>query len=789
MKNKPSIFFQLAIIIGAVALFIILQTALAQEELDITFPVAELGNCKDETSCKTYCDKPENAGPCLDFAERYDLMPQSEIERARKVIGKTGPGGCRARQCETFCNDIKNIDACLAFAEENGLMPPEELEEAQKVQAALKQGAKLPGNCKNKDECDRYCKSPQSAEQMEECINFAERAGFIPPGELEKARTALRVMKETGLKPPPCRGDHECMEYCSESEERLLNECLPFAEAAGFISPGEVKMIKATKGRGPGGCVGEACKHFCEDEANQEACANFMTELLEKNPDLNIEDIIPEEDRARMQEGLGQMQDALDQAPEEVRICIEEKFPGIVQKIESGNFSPRDMMAVGPRMGNAMRGCFEKNMPAPPAEVQECFTELGVDFKKMKGPPGPELMSQIEECMANKFGGEGGFPGGPDGQGFGGGAIPDGAFATEGPNGITVMMKNSNGIQEFSILPSGGSPYGGGLSNCPKEHKAETPFGESSFPFQVVITDCDGEQHEFTLDSVGGPPSGGPPGGSEMPPGMEECFTEIGLPFPPRRPPSAEEQQRLGACMRSKFGGGPGEDEHEGPPSGFPGEPGEFPGGAPGGFPGGPGGASPEMMECFAREGWNRQGPPSQEIIQACVGEFGPSDQGFGPPDGFPPDFEPGEGFIPSEGEEGSPPTFGPPQGLTPEQLQQQFPSGQPTQEQIQQYQQQYQQQFQEQFQQQYQQQYQQQCIAQGGVWDGANCQPPQGAPGGPPGGGTDPATQCVQGGGTWNGTTCQFGGGGFLYQPSPQARFNPPSLLGFFAQILLGIR
>src|SRR3989338_4698512 len=74
---------------------------------DIQFPVKELGNCQDKSSCKSYCDKPENAKACVNFAEKNNLMSKEEVETAKKFIaaGNKGPGGCSGKnECETYCN-------------------------------------------------------------------------------------------------------------------------------------------------------------------------------------------------------------------------------------------------------------------------------------------------------------------------------------------------------------------------------------------------------------------------------------------------------------------------------------------------------------------------------------------------------------------------------------------------------------------------------------------------------------------------------------------------------------
>lgn len=243
----------------------------------VTYPVAELGNCKNQDECAAYCDLPENMEVCLDFAEAHNLLPPLEIKMARDMLEleeTAGPGGCEGHiECAAYCDDISHIEECVAFAEEHGLIPPEELEEAKKVMAAIRQGIQPP-NCKSKSECDIYCQAPEHAE---ECITFAEAAGLMPPDELEEAKKFLAAIKK-GVKPPACSGKEECDIYCAAEEH--LEECLTFAEAAGFISPEDAAMARRTGGKGPGGCRGkEECDAFCEDPANAEECINFAEEF------------------------------------------------------------------------------------------------------------------------------------------------------------------------------------------------------------------------------------------------------------------------------------------------------------------------------------------------------------------------------------------------------------------------------------------------------------------------------------------------------------------------------
>ncbi len=399
MKTK-SLFF--AILIAGITsggLLFCKQSAKAGFD-DIQYPVAELGGCKDKEGCKTYCDKQENIKACVGFAEKNDLMPQGEIDAAKKFIeaGAKGPGGCTGREkCEAYCDDINNMDECVAFAEKSGVMSPQQLEEAKKVQAAIKKGIKPPP-CKGKKECDSYCEDPNN---MEECITFGAEAGFLQGKELEDSKKMLQALKK-GVKPPPCKGKEACDAYCGDpnnmekcvtfaieagfmqgkeledsqkmlqalkkgvkpptcngkeecdrycSEESHMEECMNFAEAAGFMTKEQADMARKTGGKGPGGCKGkEECEAFCNDPNNQETCFNFAKE----------NGMIPEADLKRMEEGKQKFKETMSQMPETVVSCLKEKLGNDeVEKYRSGAIMPpRDI-------GDKMRECFEKNRPEP----------------------------------------------------------------------------------------------------------------------------------------------------------------------------------------------------------------------------------------------------------------------------------------------------------------------------------------------------------------------------------------------------------------------------------------
>lgn len=297
----------------------------AQETLPVTFPVEELGGCRNFRECADFCDKPENFKVCNDFSQAHGMVAPEQGERARQMLELVdlgGPGGCKGQEeCETYCNAPNHMEECIIFAKEHNLIPPEELKEVEMVLAAIKKGVKPPpcpgkkacdiycsqpehleeclgfgeaagfisseeaamarktggkgpGECRGREECDVFCQDPAN---MEACINFGLEYGFIPPEEIEDVKKTLEALKK-GVKPPNCRGREECDVYCSQPEQ--AEECVDFAVAAGFMEPEEAeqakKMMKLGIISGPGNCKGkEECEAYCDNPENMLECVEF----------------------------------------------------------------------------------------------------------------------------------------------------------------------------------------------------------------------------------------------------------------------------------------------------------------------------------------------------------------------------------------------------------------------------------------------------------------------------------------------------------------------------------
>lgn len=344
--NLKKLLISTAILLSSLLLSYALIAQATSKE-DISFPVAELGNCQNQAECRAYCDQPDNFSACFAFARKHNLLEgplakesEEKLDKFAGALKDGGPGGCKTHQgCEAFCNNTDNISACIDWAERNGVFSGRELEEAKRVKQALDRGAKLPGNCRNKNECERYC---GSGDNIDECLAFAEESRFLPQEELEKARKFAEYMKR-GETPGGCRSEEQCERYCFEEDH--LEECVAFAEKAGFASKEEVEMFKKTGGRGPGGCRGRACETYCNDPAHQEECFNWAKE----------HGVLREEDLQRARDGAQQFRQHIQQMPPEVTQCLKETVgEEVLNKLESGEFiPPRDL-------GEKMRTCFEK---------------------------------------------------------------------------------------------------------------------------------------------------------------------------------------------------------------------------------------------------------------------------------------------------------------------------------------------------------------------------------------------------------------------------------------------
>ncbi|MCX6736352.1 MAG: hypothetical protein NTZ13_04680 [Candidatus Parcubacteria bacterium] len=350
MKQHKNIFISAVFAVAMILFSTAMVYAQNVSPGNIGYPIPELGNCRNQSACKDFCEKGGNMVACINFAEKKGMLSGEELSVskivAEKVASKQTPGGCTTKEsCESFCQGkVDNINECIAFGEELGVIPASELAEAKKIASALSKGSKMPGACKTKNECESFC---AVGSHIDECLNFAEAAGILPADQLAEARKVAPFLKN-GETPGKCQTKDECNAYCDEDSH--FDECIGFAEKAGFISAEDSAMAKKVGGKGPGGCKGkDECTAYCDKEENATACANFAKE----------KGLLTAEQEENINTGVDRMKAGLEQIPEEARgeiiSCLEnslgkDKFDRIMAK--------QDMPTQS--MGGKIEACFGK---------------------------------------------------------------------------------------------------------------------------------------------------------------------------------------------------------------------------------------------------------------------------------------------------------------------------------------------------------------------------------------------------------------------------------------------
>lgn len=322
-----------------------------------SFPIAELGSCNNKKECKAYCDKKENIVVCANYAADHGMISKEQAAKAKEfsdAIVNGGPAGCSDfNSCQKVCSDTANIDECLAFGEKHSLLSTEELSKAKKAAQAIKNGGKLPGGCNNMKSCEAYC---TVSSHLDECLAFAKDSGLMSQEEITEAQKVLPLIKE-GKTPGKCTSKAKCQEYCDNGDH--FDECISFAEQAGFVSKEEATIAKKVGGKGPGGCHTQAsCDAYCNNPANTKECFNFAKE----------KGILSEEKVKQIEDGMLRLKNNFDQMPKEIKDCMNSSLgEDTLSQIKNGTLTP------GPEIGKKIESCVESFKPKLMETLNKAF--------------------------------------------------------------------------------------------------------------------------------------------------------------------------------------------------------------------------------------------------------------------------------------------------------------------------------------------------------------------------------------------------------------------------------
>src|SRR3989344_1347442 len=358
------------------------------------------GNCEG-AECETYCGVISHFAECADFGEKVGLMTKEETDAMRK-IARSGitetPGNCKTKEsCLKYCDNSANAVVCMEFAQKAGFIPKEDAEAVGKILPYLKSGGKLPGGCTTKESCDVYCDSDS---HTNECIDFAEKVGFMTKADAEIVR------KSGGKSPGNCRSREACDNYCKDATH--TDECIDFAVKAGLISKEDAEMAKKYKiTSGPGNCKGKAeCEAFCVLPENQETCFNFAKD----------HGMLSEEDLKNIEEQK-KFLESLDKAPLEWLCCLEKELGlSFFERFKAGKLTRAE--AKSPALETAQRKCESEMVQDTRKKIDACLglscSEFEACLKALQSSNGdqqqqggdtsdPAISAKVQACQQEKI--------------------------------------------------------------------------------------------------------------------------------------------------------------------------------------------------------------------------------------------------------------------------------------------------------------------------------------------------------------------------------------------------
>ena len=243
------------------------------KQYNITFPIADLGNCAGPQECRDFCEEPDNKAVCMDFSKKKGLHKEIEREdgmdagKRDELVEKAKTElGCTSKEaCNSLCDSDPTL--CEAFAKKHGVYkkpppPPDRYTSTQKIQLIEK--AKTAFGCTSMESCKVVCeKNPQA------CMAFAKKHGF----DKNEARLTPGTSPNYGTQrfgKGGCNSEESCKKYCQEHPD----ECPGFKGYTKAIEGSRSAEIKIKKYIGPSGCRNEAeCKSWCNDYPDK--CPGF----------------------------------------------------------------------------------------------------------------------------------------------------------------------------------------------------------------------------------------------------------------------------------------------------------------------------------------------------------------------------------------------------------------------------------------------------------------------------------------------------------------------------------
>ena len=217
------------------------------------FPIAELGNCADVQACKAYCDIPANFAACTAVAQKHGLTRAAAAGQQTALLAhaKEELGCTSLTQCRAFCAEPANAQQCQDLAFKYGSV------KSRMAQEKLLREARSALGCQTLNDCRTFCANPLNQEQ---CRTFTQTKA--PMHLLRKLQNKSEVTSNDSSL--PCTTLEECRTYCSDPANATACKTSGDSNRVKFEIKPEKNFTCQTKAE---------CERYCQ--ANPDQCPNY----------------------------------------------------------------------------------------------------------------------------------------------------------------------------------------------------------------------------------------------------------------------------------------------------------------------------------------------------------------------------------------------------------------------------------------------------------------------------------------------------------------------------------
>ncbi|MBI4099885.1 hypothetical protein HY440_02660 [Candidatus Microgenomates bacterium] len=162
---------------GASAILLAARAVFAIDVNQLTFPIAELGNCATTVECKTYCGQSANYPACKAFAASHQVKPPTDTDKTELVDEAKNFLGCTSYDtCKAFCQQTENRQKCQEFSVNRSQAPV-----TPAIVTLFFGATQQELGCNSVESCKATCDQPTN---FQRCTQFAKRHNLFRPKPL-----------------------------------------------------------------------------------------------------------------------------------------------------------------------------------------------------------------------------------------------------------------------------------------------------------------------------------------------------------------------------------------------------------------------------------------------------------------------------------------------------------------------------------------------------------------------------------------------------------------------------